>query len=294
MKTRGVGGRLFASSVRTVGFLGLGLILIGCSSIYLGRLTPSNVASTVRPDVRKYNLRAIAVMPFRNNTGSPDAGNKVAQFFYGELSSRRQHVVTPPVRLDETEEIELEFRVDPSRRAGTVNREENLRMLGRAVARYLKRVQPYTTTSRLIFPGEVLPTDPGEEQAQPGGELRAPEVTPGEETQALDAVVTGVITRYDNRDGSPLAVDRPASVSFDVYLISARDGKILWSATFDETQEFLSDNLLLIGRFIQGGGVWQSHDTLARIGMTRVLETFPGLGQESREGAPGPSETATP
>ncbi|MFQ5913656.1 MAG: hypothetical protein ACE5JS_10775 [Nitrospinota bacterium] len=273
---------------------GLALLAIGCSNVELGRLVPSNVAATVRPDIRKYNLRHIAVMPFRNATDSPDAGNKVAGFFYTELSTRKTYSVTPPVRLDKEEEIELEFRVDPSRRAGTVNREENLRLLGRAVSKYLKTVQPYTTTNRLIFPGEFPESDPEEERTPLTGEVRSPEVTAGEEIQALDAVVTGVISRYNNRDGNPLAAERPASVSFDIYLISVQDGKVLWSATFDETQEFLNENLLLIGRFIQGGGVWQSHDTLARIGMARVLETFPGIGPSPREGAPAPTPSASP
>jgi hypothetical protein len=31
---------------------------------------------------------------------------------------------------------------------------------------------------------------------------------------------------------------------------------MLWQARFDETQKPLLDNLLLVGRFLQGGGVW--------------------------------------
>jgi hypothetical protein len=70
---------------------------------------------------------------------------------------------------------------------------------------------------------------------------------------------------------------RPASVAYVAYLISARDGEMLWRARFDETQRPLFDNLLLVGRFLRGGGVWQSSDTLTRIGLERVLETFPGI-----------------
>jgi hypothetical protein len=90
-------------------------------------------------------------------------------------------------------------------------------------------------------------------------------------------VLTGVITRYDNRQGTSLAVDQPASVAYEAYLISARDGEILWRARFDETQKPLFDNLLLAGRFLKGGGVWQTNDTLARIGLERVVKTFPGI-----------------
>jgi hypothetical protein len=88
-----------------------------------------------------------------------------------------------------------------------------------------------------------------------------------------------VILRYEDRDGHALAVDRPASVAYEAYLIGARDGEMLWRARFDETQKPLLDNLLLVGRFLRGGGVWQTSDTLTRIGLERVLETFPGIAR---------------
>jgi hypothetical protein len=37
------------------------------------------------------------------------------------------------------------------------------------------------------------------------------------------------------------------------------------------------DNLLLAERFFKGGWVWQTNDTLARIGLERVVKTFPGI-----------------
>jgi hypothetical protein len=56
---------------------------------------------------------------------------------------------------------------------------------------------------------------------------------------------------------------------------------MLWRAQFDETQKPLLDNLLLVGRFLRGGGVWQTSDTLTRIGLERVLETFPGIARSA-------------
>jgi hypothetical protein len=97
----------------------------------------------------------------------------------------------------------------------------------------------------------------------------------------LDAVITGVILRYEDRDGHALAVDWPASVAYDAYLISARDGAMLWRARFDETQKPLLDNLLLVGRFLQGGGVRQTSDTLTHLGLERVIKTFPGIARQA-------------
>lgn len=116
-------------------------------------------------------------------------------------------------------------------------------------------------------------------------QVERPKITKKEATiekaPDLDAIVTGVITRYDNRDGSRIAVNRPASVAFKVYLISVKDNKILWSANFAETQVALFDNLLLADRFNQAGGVWITSDALTELGMQRVIKAFPGLIPES-------------
>jgi hypothetical protein len=36
-----------------------------------------------------------------------------------------------------------------------------------------------------------------------------------------------------------------------------------------------------VGRFLQGGGVWQTSDTLTRIGLERVIKTFPGIAHRA-------------
>ncbi|MCH6567523.1 MAG: hypothetical protein IH801_04050 [Nitrospinae bacterium] len=92
-----------------------------------------------------------------------------------------------------------------------------------------------------------------------------------------DGLVVGVIGRYRNRQGNSLTVRDSASVAYDVYLLSTIDGAVLWQASFDETQVPLFENIMLMDRFLKGGGVWQTHDTLARIGMARVLASFPGV-----------------
>ena len=126
-----------------------------------------------------------------------------------------------------------------------------------------------------MWPSTAHPseTSQGQTPAQPGSTHQPP--------SPLDAVITGVILRYEDRDGHALSVDRPASVAYEAYLISARDGALLWRARFDETQKPLLDNLRLVGRFLQGGGVWQTSDTLTRIGLERVIKTFPGIAHRA-------------
>jgi hypothetical protein len=216
---------------------------------------PSNVVAEVSPELYKYELQRIGIIGFINNSGTPDAGIRLASFFYSELDSHRRYEVTPPLLLDE--ETELAF----TRTAQAAPEEERSGRLRQFVRDWLGR----------IWPG-------GAEEPAAGAKPTPPESgAPHPGQRPLDAVLTGVITRYDDRQGTAIAVDHPASVAYEAYLISARDGEILWRARFDETQKPLFDNMLLAGRFFKGGGIWQTNDTLARIGLERVVKTFPGI-----------------
>jgi hypothetical protein len=216
---------------------------------------PSNVVAEVSPELYKYAIQRIGIIGFINNSGTPDAGIRLASFFYTELDSHRRYEVTPPLLLDE--ETELAF----TRTAQAAPEEERSGRLRQFVRDWLGRIWP-TSAEEPSAGARHTPSEPG---------------TPNPGQRPLDAVLTGVITRYDDRQGTALAVDHPASVAYEAYLISARDGEILWRARFDETQKPLFDNLLLAGRFFKGGGVWQTNDTLARIGLERVVKTFPGI-----------------
>ena len=250
---------------RVVGTVGRALLLIGTLSLgCCGAATaaawgfgpPSNVAAEVSPNLPKYELRRIGIIGFANQSGTPDAGVRVANLFFHELEAHHRFEVTPPLLLDEA--MELAF----TRTAQAGPEEERPDRLRQFVLQWLGGMWPSASQASGA-------TDHGQPQAQPGS---APQPA-----ASLDAVLTGVITRYEDRHGSALAVDRPASVAYDAYLISTRDGEMLWRARFDETQKPLLDNLLLVGRFLKGGGVWQTSETLTRIGLERVLATFPGI-----------------
>jgi hypothetical protein len=216
---------------------------------------PSDVVAEVSPDLHKYELQRIGIMSFVNHSATPDAGMRLAEFFHAELGSYQRFEVMPPIHLDE--ETELEF----TRTAQAVPEEERPGRLRQFVQQWLGRLWPLSSEAPAPVPD---PTQTPSGSATPS-------------TRPLDAVLTGVIIRYDDRQGSALLVDQPASVAYEAYLISARDGEILWRARFDETQRPLLDNLLLAPRFFKGGGVWQTNDTLARIGLERVVKTFPGI-----------------
>lgn len=97
----------------------------------------------------------------------------------------------------------------------------------------------------------------------------------GKELNA-DFVFLGYLFRFEQRIGSAMGVDKPASVGFDLHLVRVRDGKIAWTGKFDETQRPLSDNLLKIGAFFRRGAKWLTAEELASAGMGETLATLPG------------------
>lgn len=93
----------------------------------------------------------------------------------------------------------------------------------------------------------------------------------------------GYLYRFEERVGASIGVEKPASVGFDLHLQRVRDGRIVWTAKFDETQRPLSENLLRLGAFLRRGASWVKAEELASVGMDEALRTLPSLeGLEGR------------
>lgn len=105
-----------------------------------------------------------------------------------------------------------------------------------------------------------------------------------------DTVLAAFLFRYREREGTQYGVRTPASVAFEIALVRVREpegageapedesdgaGAILWRASFDETQESLSENLLKLDRFIENRGQWVEVADLARHGLRQVMKSFP-------------------
>ena len=114
---------------------------------------------------------------------------------------------------------------------------------------------------------ETIRLDPLGVAAQIGREL------------GLYAVVIGGVYRFEQRQGSALGVESPASTAFDAHLIAVADKKVIWSGRFDETQHSLSENVLKISSFLRGGAQWVTVERWAAIGVESILRTFPVLSR---------------
>ncbi|MBU1273820.1 MAG: hypothetical protein KJ720_00425 [Proteobacteria bacterium] len=104
--------------------------------------------------------------------------------------------------------------------------------------------------------------------------LRKDVMAAGEKLGA-DAVLVGFIFRFRQRQGTGYAVDKPASVAFDLSVVRVSDGTVLWKNSFDETQQSLSQDLLNLDQYMKHGLRWYTAEELGKIGMARLLERFP-------------------
>jgi hypothetical protein len=90
-------------------------------------------------------------------------------------------------------------------------------------------------------------------------------------------IVTGNVWRYKNRTGEAYASSQPSSVAFSLYLIDIENHELIWTATYDETQQSLTENLLNAVDFFKQGAKWLTADEFAEYGMKKILKTFPDI-----------------
>ncbi|MFC1531969.1 hypothetical protein ACFL7M_01180 [Thermodesulfobacteriota bacterium] len=100
---------------------------------------------------------------------------------------------------------------------------------------------------------------------------------------SADAVMTGYIYRWREREGTDYSVNRPASVAFDIYLVRSKDGAVLWKSRFDKTQKSLSENILDMGTFLKGKARWMTVDGLAELGLAELLDNSLLAGKENKD-----------
>ncbi len=93
-------------------------------------------------------------------------------------------------------------------------------------------------------------------------------------------VVLGAVWRYRDKFRSDTGHTGPAAVSFAVYLVDVRDGKLLWHEIFSETQKSLFENLLAAKSFFDQGAKWLTADELAFYGVKDVFRRYDRIIQE--------------
>jgi hypothetical protein len=93
----------------------------------------------------------------------------------------------------------------------------------------------------------------------------------GKEVKA-DAVIYGEVHRFRERIGTEYGASEPASVSFDLGIVDANNGEVMWKGSFSETQQSLSSNLLNWWMFWRAGPHWFTARELAGLGVEKLID----------------------
>lgn len=92
----------------------------------------------------------------------------------------------------------------------------------------------------------------------------------------VDAIVIGYVSCFRERVGYAYSAERPASVTFGIYMIQSSDGDLVWGRIYDKTQQSFSENVLQASTFFSRGLKWVTAAELAEDGVEEMLKTFPG------------------
>lgn len=223
--------------------------LIGCA--------PDTVTVNTHPTFSPGSITTIGVVPFTAVKGSPGVYQSLGELAspnvgsseilpsFGESAGpvpHRSHVskvsVPPGAEEKVTDMVYANLRLRPGLQ--TISPSEIKQALSR------KAMQPSNTNNQQLAQelGKVL---------------------------SLDAVIVGQVRVYRERDGQKYGAI-PAAVGFDVQIINAQNGVVIWMGDYFEEQKSFTEDFK--GMF-ERGGKWVTAETLARSGVKRVMERLP-------------------
>lgn len=92
-----------------------------------------------------------------------------------------------------------------------------------------------------------------------------------------DAVFVVSLHQYKDRHGGTMSVDSPASASFTLRLVSTANGHLLWTSSFEETQQSFMSDILSIGKVMDRGFKWITVEEMVSEALRRKLNECPYL-----------------
>lgn len=94
-------------------------------------------------------------------------------------------------------------------------------------------------------------------------------------------VLYGTVTKYQQSSGSKYGAEQLAAAGFRLWLIDPTSGQVLWSASYDNTEQPLSENLFRLGEKMKSGVGFRSADELMRLGFSSVADELQRLRELS-------------
>lgn len=90
-------------------------------------------------------------------------------------------------------------------------------------------------------------------------------------------VLYGLVTHYNPSSGSKFGADSLASTGFRLWLIDPMNGRTLWTVTYQNTEQPLSENLFRLGEKMREGVGFRDADELLKSGFLQAAEELEGL-----------------
>ncbi len=237
--------------ILAIGAVALATITTGCSG--------SKVTTKSSDELVRYKIRSIALMPF-TSIATPQARDQGDLFLPTPDSLRRSDIslgiprdIQPPPK---------QTMVVPGYAAEKVTE----LFWGRLQDR--KGVQ-------VLSPGDAIRGASADgDLAQIGPEKAAAAVA---KRLKADAALFGLVSVYQERVGSRLGADPPATVGFEAKVVAA-DGQVLWVGEYYERQRPMNEDLL---GFLQRWAFVTAAE-LAEYGVEEVLKDFPFGAREGK------------
>lgn len=106
----------------------------------------------------------------------------------------------------------------------------------------------------------------------------------GQELEA-QGVLFGVINKYVERSGSAYGASRSSELGFRLWLLDVEKRKVVWTATYRNAEQPLSENLFRVGEALQEGLKFHTTAELAASGFSSAASAFEKLrsGQETEQ-----------
>jgi hypothetical protein len=231
-----------------IGVAFLATIAMGCSE--------SKVTTKSSSELSRYKVRTIVLMPFAS-IATPQARDQDGLFLPAPDSVRRSDIslaiprdVQPPPRQTMTV---------PGYAAEKVTELFWGRLQDR---KGIHVMSPADAVRAASADGELAKVGPEKAATAVAKRLKA------------DAALIGLISVYQERMGSRLGANPPATVGFQAKVVAA-DGQVLWVGGYYERQRPMNEDLM---GFFRGWG-FLTETELAEYGVDEILKKFP-FGRE--------------
>lgn len=214
----------------------------------------SKVTTQASSELSRYQVRTIALLPF-TTLATPQVRDAADMYMSAPQSVKRSDISlgVPP----STETQVKQTVVVPPSAAEKVTQIFWTRLKNRPG---LTVLSPSDTAKAAGHPSEVPAMETPERQAANlAAKLKA------------DAALMGQVLVYQERSGSRVGANPPATVGFEVKAV-APDGQVLWVGNYYERQKPMTQDFL---GFVHHGGVFVTAEELAQYGADEVLKTFP-------------------